>query len=147
MTTKRATKTVDRLIEIKRRSVDTAEAAYALARAATIEAEEVRLHAELAWLAAHEERDARPAIVFASDLESRDARVRHLRRVVDQTEVSVIAARKREAKDQEAVTKARTELRRFEIWVERQALLQEYERRRLTRIADDEFASRKRGVS
>ena len=141
----RATKTIERLVAMKRRSVEGAEAALASARTATLEAEDAQSRADRAWLAAHEGSEMCSAIVTVADLEVRDAELRHLRKAVDRSELELASARTREAEAQVVVTVVRTDLRRFEIWMERQAMVQDLEKRRQARLAEDEIAARKRG--
>ncbi|MBX3258163.1 MAG: hypothetical protein KIS78_10225 [Labilithrix sp.] len=133
-------KTMGRLIDVKRRAVDAAEAAHAAAHARTRAAEQARIHADRTWLAA---LDAADHIGLVADLEDRDAQIRALRRAVDQAEQRHALARSEELAAREAMTEARVELRRFERWLEKAVAEGQAEQRQRERVAEDEVAARK----
>ena len=136
-------KTITRLLEIKRRASEAAETVHALAHEEATKAENERVRADTAWLTA---LDRNETIGTVSDLEERDAHVRTLRSKVDEAERLFYVARMRETQAREAMTDARVELRRFEMWLERTQAEQAAEARRVERIAEDEVASRKRST-
>src|SRR4051794_25145248 len=109
-------RTITRLLEIKRRASEAAETAHALAHNEAATAEHERLRADTAWLTA---LDRNETIGTAADLEERDAHVRSLRKMVDESERVFYLARMKETHARELMTDARVELRRFEMWLER----------------------------
>lgn len=139
----RQTKTITRLVEIKRRNAELAEAKYAAARSDVMSAERASMLLENAWRAAI---DANEAIGSTADLERRDLHIRALRRAVDEGERTCCLKRARERETHAAMIEASIELRRFETWLEREAREQSLEARRIERIAEDEVASRKRSA-
>lgn len=134
------TKTIGRLIEMKRRSADQAELAYAAAHAEAASADRARIEADRRWLAA---LDAADHVGFIGDLEYKDMQIRALRSAVDQAERQFSLARSREVQSRDVMTSARIELRRFETWLERTEEEQRAELLRLQRVAEDEVAARK----
>jgi len=142
---KQTTKTIARIIETKRRESEAAEAAYAVAHAALLKAEEQRKNAEAAWAKAIDGGAHGSAVALSvADLEDHDRHVRSLRRVVETCERNAQGARAHEAKMRGVMTEARIELRRFEKWLERTTHAHAIEARRVERIAEDEVASRRR---
>lgn len=139
--TARHAKSIGRLVEMKRRKSDAAEAAHAAARSAMEATAQTKSEAERRWLAA---LDAHDHIGNVADLEIRDVLVRSLRRAVDEADRRLRVASAHEATARAAMTDARVELRRFETWLERQAEAAANEGRRVERIAEDEVAARGR---
>lgn len=133
-------KGIARLVDIKRRASEAAEAEYASAAEAVRVADRERIEADVRWLASLE---AAEDISIIADLETRDFHVRCLRRAVDEAEQRVSMAKAYEVSAREAMTAARMELKRFETWLERVAAGRAEEARRVARIADDEVAARK----
>jgi hypothetical protein len=137
----RQMKTIGRLIEMKRRSVEAAEMAHAAAHAKSLSMERARIEADCAWLTA---LDAADHVGLVADLEYRDMEIRRLRRAVDAAEQQYAFARMEESACLKVMTEARLELRRFETWLENAAEAQKAEERRVERIAEDEVAARKK---
>jgi hypothetical protein len=76
------------------------------------------------------------------ELEDADARIRLRRRVLERTRDRLATARSDEARKQAAVVEARTNARRFEIWVERTEAAKKAGSDRAARLAEDELAAR-----
>jgi hypothetical protein len=140
MATKKA-KTIAKLVDLKRKSVETREAAHALAAAATEAAEQARINADRAWLSA---LDLNDTVGTIADLADRDMYVRGLRRTVDVAEELFYTARTDQNEKLAAMTSARIDLRKYETWLERDAATQAEELRRVERVAEDEVAARNR---
>src|SRR5215207_5811827 len=139
----RQTKTIEKLVEMKKRSVEAQEASHAAASAAANAAEQARIRADRAWLSA---LDQDGDISSVADLVHRDQYVRSLRRGVDAAELRFFNARALENERLAAMTEARVDLKRYETWLEKDAAVRADERRRLERIAEDEVTSRKRRI-
>jgi flagellar export protein FliJ len=140
MPTKQQMKTMGRLIDMKARSAELAELAYAEACARTKDAEAALDRAESAW---NEALDEFPAVSCVTDLEDRDLRIQGLRRGVDFASLRVSESKTNEEAARAAMTAARIDLRRFETWRDRVTAAQQAEVRRVERIAEDEVAARK----
>ncbi len=141
------TKKIARLVQIKQRTVDAAEAAHAAAHAASVEADGARASADRRWLAAVEAAQAVGVIGTIYDLDERDQHIRFLRRAIDAAEKVFLLARSKESLARDTMTEARVELRRFETWLEKATELAKEERKRIERGAEDEVASRKRAAN
>jgi len=141
------TKKIERLVEIKRKAVQVAEAAYAAASMASVRADAERADADRRWLAAMEAEARVGVLGIVYDLEERDQHMRFLRRAIDEAERRYMAARMQETLYREALTDAKTELRRFETWLERAQTTARSETMRRERVAEDELAARKRAVN
>ena len=141
------TKKIARLVQIKQRTVDAAEAAHAAAHAVSNEADAARAAADRKWLAAVESAQAIGVVGTIYDLDERDQQIRFLRRAIDAAEKAYLLARSKEAAARDVMTEARVELRRFESWLEKATELAKEERKRVERGAEDEMASRKRAAN
>lgn len=137
------TKKISRIVQIKQRTVDAAEAAHAAAHHASIQADAERAAADRKWLAAVHASQAVGVVGTIDDLADQDAQIRFLRRKIDEAEHTYLIARTNEAVAREAMTEARIELRRFETWLEKATAAAQEERKRIERGAEDEVAQRK----
>lgn len=133
-------KRIDKLVHVKERAADAAEAALAAARAATAAAERVVTETERAWVAVLE-RCA--SATSTAELEDADARGRTLRQAVQRAEWALATKRRDEDQRREAVAAARQELRRFEMWGERALATVNATAARVARLAEDDLAARK----
>lgn len=138
-----STKKIARFVDVKQRQVDAAEAQYAMLRNATAAAEEAVVRAEGAWL---EAASTGPEVATIDDLEMYDMHVRNLRRAVETAYVKVGSAKAAEQHAHQEMVAARTELRRFETWLDREKTAQTAEVRRRERLAEDAVAARKRSL-
>jgi uncharacterized protein YciI len=139
---KQTTKAMGRLVDLKTRAVEIAEAAYALACREVAAAEETRLRAEDAWLRAIHEQGI---VGVVGDLHDRDSAVRARRQTADAAQKAAAAAKRREAEASIALVAAKIEQRRYETWIERRAEATAAEERRVERIAEDEVSARSSG--
>lgn len=135
------TKTIARLVEIKTRNAEVAEAAYATAAAALTLAETARSEAETTLMKVV---DGVATVASSGDLEDRDRHVLALRRRLMTVDEHVRLRRDDEARALRAMREARMEKKRFETWLERESAAATVEARRVERIAEDDVASRKR---
>lgn len=140
-------KTIKRLVDIKTRHAEAAEAAYATANAIAENAEKTRDRARERYLAVVDETYDGAKIAMAADLEDRDRHVRFLRRQADDAEHKLSACRAREAEARNVMTEARMERRRYETWLEREVEAAKAETRRVERLAEDDVASRKKATA
>jgi hypothetical protein len=140
MPTKQQMKTMGRLIEMKERSAELAELAYAEACSRTKEAEAALDRADRAW---NDALDEFPVVSSVTDLEDHDLRIQGLRRGVEIASILVRETKTNEEAARAAMTAARIDLRRFETWRDRVIAAQKAEVRRVERIAEDEVAARK----
>jgi len=138
------TKRIDKLCGVKERAVEAAEGALAQARAATTVAELALAATEQAWQDA-QARSAEARIM--SDLDDVDARARTLRQAVQRAEVNVRTRKIEEERLLGAVSEARMELRRFEMWGERAEASARATTNRLARNAEDALAARNKRES
>ena len=135
-------KRIDKLTAVKDRAVDVAERALINARAATAAAEQAIRATEEQWEQSQEK--ARQATTI-DDLIVLDARTRTLRQAVQRAEAVLVARRKEEQAKLDAVSAARMEMRRFEIWGERADALAKATTDRVARVAEDALAARTKG--
>ena len=136
------TKRIDKLCLVKERAVDAAEGELAKARASTTAAEHALAATEQTWQHLLDRYGAANSI---DDLVDMDARARSLRQAVQRAEAVLKTKRVEEERVRAAMTAARTELRRFEIWGERADAAAVATTGRLTRNAEDALAARSRG--
>ena len=132
---------IGRLVNVKQRAVDEAAAALVAAQAVTAAAEQLLESTQLAMAAA---LDRRTSARTMADLVDMDAYARSLQKAVQRAYASLRARQKDEGHLMVAVTEARMELRRFEMWGERASATQEAVAARLARVAEDDLAARKR---
>jgi flagellar biosynthesis chaperone FliJ len=142
-------KTIKRLVDIKTRNAEAAEAAYATANAIAETAEKTRDQARERYFNVVDDKDDTKHIVIASsaDLEDRDRQIRFLRRLADDAENKLRACRAKEAEARNMMTEARMERRRYETWLEREVAAAATENRRVERLAEDDVASRKKAAT
>lgn len=133
-------KRIDKLVQVKQRAVDGAEAALAAARAATAAAELALVETEKAWSAA---LSLGANATSSGELDEADARARTLRQAVQRAEWAVVVKRREEEPRRAAVAAARQELRRFEMWSERAVATTRATAARVARLAEDDLAARK----
>jgi lambda repressor-like predicted transcriptional regulator len=134
-------KVIGRLVDIKQRAVEAAEAAFALACQATKSAEQARDRAEAVWVRVASEDATGVGIV--ADLADRDVQLRALRRAADAAARNIALAKKHETGAREAIVAAKIEHRRYETWLERMTAAHAAEVRRTERVAEDEVTARK----
>lgn len=129
----------ERVVELKQRAVDEAQAACADARRAVESAEEVARAALARW---EFESNAPHPEGSTTDLADRSAWVRTLRLRADHAAAKVVAAKAEEARRLDDLVRARFDLRRIEMW--RDGLLHGMRAvaDRKERIATDEAAAR-----
>jgi len=133
-----------RLLEIKQRAAEAAEAEAALAQNALLLAQDDAEQAETAWTTA---ATALPVVATMSDLEDHVTTVRLLRRIADAAKMRVNAARIASVNAQTKIAEARREVCRYETWLDRQHAALAEEARRQERAREDEHAARKRNVA
>jgi len=139
-----ALRAMSRLLDIKRRVADAAEAEHAKLQLALLHGRQEAESSEQMW---HRLAVEKPLVKTIADLEDHVTSVRLLRRIADATAKQL---QSREAACMEALaklTEARREVTRYEMWLERQLEAQAEENRRLERLREDEHAARKRSVA
>jgi hypothetical protein len=134
-------KRIGKLVAVKQRVVDGAALALSAAEARTALAEKA-LETTEATLAAALERAMQAATV--ADLVDADAHATSLRKAIERARVVVRSRKEEEAREMRALTEARTELRRFEMWGERALANETASAVRVARAAEDDLAARKR---
>lgn len=135
------TKRIDRLVHVKQRVVDGASLSLLAGQQRTAAAER-DLEATKAALAAALERGARASSV--ADLIDADAHACTLQKAIQRAATSLSARQMEEGRLRAAVSDARTELRRFELWGERVAANETSVAERLARTAEDDHTARSR---
>ncbi len=123
-------KTVARLLAVKQRKVNAAEAAHVVAHRATREASLTHAAAEARWMAAV---DADLAIGAGPDRETRLDHVGMLAQAVVRAERDLHVRLHLEAEKRQTMLELRTELRRFESWLAATAEVRRLEARRRAR--------------
>ncbi len=134
-------KRIGKLVAVKQRVVDGAALALSAAEARTALAEKA-LETTEATLAAALERAMQASTV--ADLVDADAHATSLRKAIERARVVVRSRKEEEAREMRALTEARTELRRFEMWGERALANETASAVRVARSAEDDLAARKR---
>lgn len=134
-------KRIGKLVAVKQRVVDGAALALSAAEARTALAEKA-LETTEATLADALERAMQAATV--ADLVDADAHATSLRKAIERARAVVRSRKEEEAREMRALTEARTELRRFEMWGERALANETASAVRVARAAEDDLAARKR---
>lgn len=134
---------IARFVDVKRHAAEAAEAEHAEAQRERERREQACASAEARWLDAV---SGAAAPRTAGDLEAMDMHVRGLKRAVEHAHAKLVTARKREALAREDMVKARTELKRFETWLERERAARANAERIRERKAEDAVAARRRSV-
>lgn len=134
-------KRIGKLVAVKQRVVDGAALALSAAEARTALAEKT-LETTEATLAAALERAMQASTV--ADLVDADAHATSLRKAIERARAVVRSRKEEEAREMRALTEARTELRRFEMWGERALANETASAVRVARAAEDDLAARKR---
>lgn len=134
-------KRIGKLVAVKQRVVDGAALALSAAEARTALAEKA-LETTEATLAAALERAMQASTV--ADLVDADAHATSLRKAIERARAVVRSRKEEEAREMRALTEARTELRRFEMWGERALANETASAVRVARSAEDDLAARKR---
>lgn len=130
----------DRLVELRKRAVDLAQAADAEATRAVSEAEELARMAEARWSnAAAEPPHAR---LSSAEFAAESAWIHGLRERADRAEVRATEARKEAAQKRAELVEAKGELRKIELWREGLAAKARAVTERKERLAADEVAAR-----
>lgn len=132
---------IARLVSMKQRCADAADAEVAAARRATEAAESARA---LARAASEDAAKRATAVTTSTDLAVNDAWIRTLEKAVMRANAAVAIAKQHEARAQARATSAHVELRKFETWEENTLAAVAMEAKRVARVAEDELAARKR---
>lgn len=130
----------ERVVELRRRAVDAAQATAADAARRVIEAEGAARAAEDLWT----REGAAPADASRSSAELAEASawLRALRVRADRAAAAAGEARAAAARSREALTEARAELRRIELWRDGLVAAARAAQDRKERVAADEVAAR-----
>jgi hypothetical protein len=134
-------KRIGKLVALKQSVVDGAARSLHAAEARTAIAEKA-LETTEATLAAALERAMQASTV--ADLVDADAHATSLRKAIERARAVVRSRKEEEAREMRALTEARTELRRFELWGERALANENAAAVRVARSAEDDLAARKR---
>ncbi len=139
-----ALRAMSRLLEIKRRMADAAEAEYAKVQLAVIHAQREARSAEQTW---HRLATEKLRVKTVADLEDHVMSVRLTRRIADAAAKEAAALEAKQTEALQKLTEAKREVARYETWLEREEAARAAEERRLERLREDEHASRKRKVA
>lgn len=132
-------KRMTKIMDLANRAATNAEAELAAAIRQTTAAEEIVAKAEAALQSAIDWNEPVSSVAELADI---DARIRVRRTQLERAHQSALAVKREEAKKRAAVVEARTNARRFEIWIERTETARKANVDRKARLAEDELAAR-----
>lgn len=132
-------KRMTKIMDLANRAATNAEAEVAAAARRTAAAEEVVRSADAALQSAI---DWKEPVASVFELEDIDTRIRLRRTQLMRAHEGVAASKREEAKCRAVLVEARTNARRFEIWIDRTESARKANVDRKARLAEDELAAR-----